>query len=93
MKKKDLSWRHILVTDMSLELLSFLIEKNVLTEFMNNALKNSDPSEIGRNFSEYFVWSDTPEGYRFWNRLYTNYGFCWLPKYYKKQIGLWQQQV
>lgn len=74
MRKKDLSFRHILLVDMSLELLSFLIEKNVLTKFMNNAVRTFTPYRRSRDFRDYFVWAHTPEGWKFWNELYVEYG-------------------
>lgn len=84
-EKRFLSWRHILVTNMSLELLSFLIEKSILTKFINNAVRSYIPDHYARDFNEYFIWSDTPEGWEFWHELSIEYRYHYLPKYYQNR--------
>lgn len=74
-EKRFLSWRHILLVNMSLELLSFLIERKLLTKFMNNAVRTFTPDRGGRDFKDYFVWAHTPEGWKFWHELYEEYIF------------------
>lgn len=74
-EKRFLSWRHILLVNMSLELLSFLIERKMLTKFMNNAVRTFTPDRGCRDFKDYFVWSHTPEGWKFWHELYEEYIF------------------
>lgn len=39
MKKKKVSYRHIVVATMDLRLLLFLIERGVLTKFLDNCVK------------------------------------------------------
>ena len=84
-EKRFLSWRHILLVNMPLALLSFLIEKNILAKFMNNAVRSPIPDHEGRDFNEYFIWSNTPEGWKFWHRIYLEYGCHYLPKYYQNR--------
>lgn len=82
MKKKELSLRHLLVTEMPYKLLSFLIEERVLTSFVNNTLQNLSKSrEVSQLYdrrvsdimSDSFVWYNTYEGYFFWYKLYKKY--------------------
>lgn len=79
MEKKELSLRHLLVTEMPYKLLSFLIEEGVLTEFINNTLQNAYKGrEVLRLYdrripdiiSDSFIWNNTNEGYIFWYKLY-----------------------
>lgn len=82
MEKKELSLRHLLVTEMPYKLLSFLIEEGVLTEFINNSLQNLYKSrEVSQLYdrrvsdimSDSFAWYNTNEGYFFWYKLYKKY--------------------
>lgn len=81
MKKKKVSLRHIVVATMNLNLLMFLIEKGVLTAFLNNCVKGIWYQDtIGHvtklfyhttlkkqkvGIEDYLFWARSPEGYSY----------------------------
>lgn len=89
MKKKKVSYRHIVVATMDLRLLLSLIERGVLTKFLDNCVKGiwyQDTMEwITRKFNhttlkkqivgieDYFSWARSPEGYSYWNDLFNEF--------------------
>lgn len=78
--KKKVSYRHIVVATMDLRLLLFLIEKGVLTKFLDNCRESSKcccSETLSRKrvirFEDYFIWAHTPQGWRYWNNLYDDF--------------------
>lgn len=92
MKKKKVSYRHIVVATMDLRLLLFLIKKGVLTKFLDNCEESSASCCVSTlhfitkvfnhttlrkktiEFEDYFLWSRTSQGWKYWNNLYNE--FC-----------------
>lgn len=89
MKKKKVSYRHIVVATMNLNLLMFLIKKGVLTAFLNNCVKGIRYQDtIGHvtklfyhttlkkqkvGIEDYLFWARSPEGYSYWNDLFNEF--------------------
>lgn len=84
MKKKELSYGFLLLVNMPRSLLLFLISRNILHTFIQNACKQQYPeylqnSIIKRAYPidtlilDAFSWNLTPEGYNFWYRRHTEY--------------------
>lgn len=78
--KKELSIRHFVVATMDLKLLLFLIERGVLTKFLDNCRESSKycySETLSRKrvirFEDYFIWAHTPQGWRYWNNLYDDF--------------------
>lgn len=89
MKKKELSYKFLLLKHMPYSLLMFLINENLLHAFMQNveSKKLSDVINVmletiipGRFvFINAFLWISTPEGHDFWHKKYIE--FCKLNVY------------
>lgn len=87
--KKEVSYRHIVVATMNLNLLMFLIKKGVLTAFLDNCTKGvlyiDTMDWLTKKFNhttlkrrklgieDYFSWARSPEGHTYWNDLYNEY--------------------
>lgn len=81
MKKKNLTKRHRLLVSMPRLLLLFLIEKKILTKFMDNCDKLMLTSDVNyacnrrdrASIFDYFYFIDTEEGADYWNELLFEY--------------------
>lgn len=84
MKKKELSYGFLLLVHMPRSLLLFLISRNILHAFIQNASRQQCPeyllkSVIRREWPmktliiDAFFWDQTPEGYDFWYRRHLEY--------------------
>lgn len=91
MRRKKVSYRHIVVATMDLRLLLFLIERGVLTKFLDNCVKGiryRDTIEvITRKFNyttlkkqkvgmeDYFCWARTLQGWHYWDNLFNEFHY------------------
>lgn len=89
MRKRKVSYRHIVVATMDLRLLLFLIERGVLTKFLDNCIKGiwyQDTMEwtvekfndatLERQvlgIEDYFSWARSSEGHSYWNDLFNEF--------------------
>lgn len=83
--KKQLNYRHRLITKMPMQLLMFLIQEKALSRFIDNIInlnnREIDANNINLNnaFSWrddkrfYIVYEDLIEGVEYWVRLYNKY--------------------
>lgn len=75
MKKKELSKRHQVIVHMNIHLLKFLLKRNLLTNFVDEAVRQSwcVPVYVEEQryayFGEFFSWSKSKIGIRYWARI------------------------
>lgn len=92
MKKKELSRRHQIIVYMNIHLLEFLLERHLLTDFVDEAVRQSEwcipvYREVLKYcyFCEFFLWSKSKKGHSYWTVIDTDFDkYLYNIKYHEK---------
>ena len=66
---------------LDLTLFTYLSKHKLLNQFINNALNHPIHYQHRKKILTFniFWWEFTPQGYKFWRKVNTDYTLCWLP--------------
>lgn len=91
MKKKELSKRHQVIVHMNIHLLEFLLKRHLLTDFVDEAVRQSwdIPVYIEAQrytyFGKFFLWSKSKRGHRYWATIDVDFDkYLYNLKYYER---------
>lgn len=91
MKKKELSKRHQVIVHMNIHLLKFLLRRHLLTNFVDETVRQSWCIPVYREiqkysyFCEFFSWSKSKRGLKYWATIDADFDkYLYNLKYYGK---------